>query len=368
MQPTILQILPSLDYGGVERGTVEVANELVQKNYRSIVVSGAGGLVPELINSGSEHIDLPVGKKSIACLSLIPKLSLLFKEKHVDIVHARSRFPAWLTHFALKNIEPKHRPIFITTVHGPYTVNRYSKIMTTGARVIAISKYIKKYILENYPGVDKKKIEVIPRGINSNKFPFGYKPSDSWKEAWYSQFPNIKNKFLITLPARITRWKGQNDFVEIITKLNASGIQVHGLVVGGINERKKRYLKELEFLVKKNNIGDHITFTGHRDDIKEIMSISNIVLSLAKIPEAFGRTALEALSLGVPVIAYNHGGAEEVLVDMFPEGKIEPLNIDNAILLIKRFYKLKPKVENKNIFTLDNMLDKTISIYNSVYQ
>ena len=163
MRPTILQILPSLDYGGVERGTVEIASELVQKNYRSIVVSGAGGLVPELINSGSEHIDLPVGKKSIACLSLIPKLSLLFKEKHVDIVHARSRFPAWLTHFALKNIEPKHRPIFITTVHGPYTVNRYSKIMTTGARVIAISKYIKKYILENYPRVYKKKIEVIPR-------------------------------------------------------------------------------------------------------------------------------------------------------------------------------------------------------------
>ena len=164
MRPTVLQILPSLDYGGVERGTVEVANELVQKNYRSIVVSGAGGLVPELINSGSEHIDLPVGEKSIACLSLIPKLSRLFKEKHVNIVHARSRFPAWLTHFALKNIEPKHRPTFITTVHGPYTVNRYSKIMTRGARVIAISKYIKRYILENYPDVDKKRLRLYLAG------------------------------------------------------------------------------------------------------------------------------------------------------------------------------------------------------------
>ena len=103
-------------------------------------------------------------------------------------------------------------------------------------------------------------------------------------------------------------------------------------------------------------------------DKKSVKAVQDYLDALAKIPEAFGRTALEALSLGVPVIAYNHGGAEEVLVDMFPEGKIKPLNIDDAILLIKKFYKSKPKVENKNIFTLDNMLDKTISIYNSVYQ
>ena len=119
-------------------------------------------------------------------------------------------------------------------------------------------------------------------------------------------------------------------------------------------------------MVKKNNIQEHITFVGLRDDIKEIMSISNLVLSLAKIPEAFGRTSLEALNLGIPVIAYNHGGAKEILEKMFPSGQIEPLNIESASMLIEKFYLSKPKVKNNNVFTLDNMLNKTISIYNSL--
>ncbi len=367
MKPTVLQILPSLDYGGVERGTVEIANELVRRNHRSIVISATGRLVPELIASGSEHIDLPIGVKSITSIKLIPKLSRLFVEKNVNIVHVRSRLPAWLTHFALKKIHSDKKPILITTVHGPYTVNRYSKIMMSGYRIIAISKYIKKYILNNYPDIDKNKIEIIPRGVDNNNYYSGYKPSSSWIDNWYREFPDLKNKFLITLPARLTRWKGQNDFIEIITKLNKRGLNVHGLIVGGIDKRKQKYLQELKLLVKKNNVETCITFTGHRDDIKNILSISDIVLSLAKIPEAFGRTALEALTLGVPVLAYNHGGAKEILEDLFPEGRIEPHNTDKTVSLIEKFYKSKPIIENKNIYTLDNMLNKTISIYNSFY-
>lgn len=367
MQPTVLQILPSLDYGGVERGTVEVANELVRRNHRSIVISAAGRLVPELIASGSEHIDLPIGKKSITSIKLIPKLSSLFLENNIDIVHVRSRLPAWLTHFALKKIHSEKKPILITTVHGPYTVNRYSKIMTSGCRVIAISKYIKNYILSNYPDTDKNKIKIIPRGVDSKEYYLDYKPSSSWIENWHREFPNLENKYLVTLPARLTRWKGQNDFIEIISKLNKRGVNVHGLIVGGIDKRKQQYLRELQSLVKKNNIENCITFTDHRDDIKNIISISDIVLSLAKTPEAFGRTSLEAISLGIPVVAYDHGGAKEILENLFPEGRTEPHNIDKTVSKIEKFYKSKPLVKNKNIYTLKKMLDKTISIYNSFY-
>ena len=367
MQPTVLQILPSLDYGGVERGTVEIANELVRRKHKSIVMSANGRLVPELTASGTEHIDLPVGEKSIISIRLIPKIYQFLEERQVDIVHVRSRMPAWLTHFALKKIHQKKRPILVSTVHGPYSVNPYSKIMMSGSRIIAISEYIKKYILNNYPDINENKIEVIPRGVNNKEYHFDYKPENVWIKNWYEEFPHLQNKFLITLPARLTRWKGQNDFIEIITKLNAMGINVHGLIVGGIDKRKKRYFHELKSLIKKNNIEDCITLTNHRDDIKDILSISNIVLSLAKIPEAFGRTALEALSLGVPVVAYDHGGAKEVLEDLFPEGKTEPLNTKKAVSLIKKFYESMPEVKNKNIYTLDNMLDKTISIYNSFY-
>ena len=157
MQPTVLQILPSLDYGGVERGTVEIANELVRRKHKSIVMSANGRLVPELTASGTEHIDLPVGEKSIISIRLIPKIYQFLEERQVDIVHVRSRMPAWLTHFALKKINQKKRPILVSTVHGPYSVNPYSKIMMSGSRIIAISEYIKKYILNNYPDIMKIK-------------------------------------------------------------------------------------------------------------------------------------------------------------------------------------------------------------------
>jgi glycosyltransferase involved in cell wall biosynthesis len=366
LQPTILQILPELDCGGVERGTLQIAAELVRRNHRSIVVSGPGQLVPQLLSEGSEHIELPVGKKSIfSALKLIPKLHALFQEQQVDIIHARSRLPAWLAYLAWKKLDHDTRPAFITTVHGPYTVNRYSKIMTTGERVIATSGYIKNYITKNYPDVDESKIEIIHRGISKEQYPYAYKPSNSWLEKWKAQYPELADKFIITLPARVTRWKGHNDFIDIITKARLDGLNVHGLIAGGADRKKEKYLNELKTLINTNKMGDHFTFLGHRNDLKEVMSISDIVLSLAKIPEAFGRTALEALSLGVPVIAYDHGGAAEVLGEMFPEGKAIPLSTNSVNSIINKFYTSMPKVQDKKAFTLNTMLDKTISIYNS---
>ncbi|MEO1925403.1 MAG: glycosyltransferase family 4 protein [Gammaproteobacteria bacterium] len=368
MKPTILQILPELDCGGVERGTLQVAAELVHRNHRSVVVSGPGQLVPQLINEGSEHFELLVGKKSLfSAARLIPKLRRLFQEQQIDIIHARSRLPAWIAYLAWKKLDPINRPIFMTTVHGPYTVNRYSKIMTSGERVIAISEYIKNYIIENYPDVDENKIDIVYRGISKEQYPYAYKPSNAWLEVWKQQHPQLSDKFIITLPARVTRWKGHNDFIEIISNAINNGLNVHGLIAGGSDPGKDKYLKELKSLISSANMDEHFTFLGHRNDMKDIMSISNIVLSLAKTPEAFGRTALEALSLGVPVIAYSHGGAAEVLTKMFPEGRAEPFSIKSVNTIISKFYISMPMVPDKNDFTLSSMLDKTISIYNSFY-
>ncbi len=366
MKPTVLQILPELDCGGVERGTLEVGAELVRRGHRSIVVSGPGQMVPQLIAEGSEHFDLPVGKKSLfSAIKLIPKLRKLFVEEKVDVIHARSRLPAWIAYLAWTKLDTNNRPKFMTTVHGPYTVNRYSRIMVSGEKIIAISEYIKNYILENYPDVDEKKIEIIHRGISKEKFPFGFKPSNEWLSDWNEKYPALLNKFIITLPGRITRWKGHNDFIEIITNAINNGLNVHGLIAGGTDPGKDSYLNELKTLIGQSNMNEHFTFLGQRNDMKEVMSISDIVLSLAKTPEAFGRTALEALSLGVPVIAYSHGGAAEVLGEMFPEGRAKPLDINNVNSIINKFYSSMPKVENQKAFTLDNMLDKTIAIYNS---
>ena len=367
MLPAVLQLLPELDIGGVERGTVEVAGELVRRNHRSIVISSPGRLVPQLLAEGSEFIPLPIGKKSVFSARYIPSLRKIFTEKNINILHARSRFPAWLAYLAWRRMDPETRPVFITTVHGPYTVNRYSKIMLSGEKVIAISNYIKNYILENYPDVNKDKIETIPRGINREEYPFNHKPPTDWLNEWKRQYPELTGKFIITLPARITRWKGHNDFIQIIKKVLQSNLNVHGLVAGGADHKKERYVRELKTIIQQNGLENHFTFLGHRNDMKDIMSVSNIVLSLAKTPEAFGRTALEALSLGVPVIAYDHGGAAEVLAKIFPAGRARPFDIDHVGKLIKNFYNNKPMIKNTRHFTLDNMLDKTISVYNSFF-
>lgn len=365
MPRTILQILPALEAGGVERGTLEVAAELARRDYRSIVVSGGGRLAPELLAGGSEHITLSVGKKSLTSLGLIPQLTGLFRRERPDIIHARSRLPAWLAWLARRGLSGR-RPAFVTTVHGPYSVNAYSRIMTRGERVIAVSGYIRDYILKNYPAVDAQKIRLIHRGVSRRKYSYNFKPAPAWREKWASEHPRLQGRFILTLPARITRWKGHEDFIRIIGKTVRAGLNAHGLIAGAAARKKRAYLGELKAKIRGAGLDRHITFLGHRDDMREVMSISDIVLSLARTPEAFGRTALEALALGVPVIAYDHGGAAEVLGTVFPEGRARPLDSDHAAALIQSFHNTRPRVKERNPFTLDSMLDKTLAVYDSL--
>jgi len=360
---SVVQLLPALNVGGVERGTLEVAKELVKHGHRSIVISAGGRLVDALVSSGSEHIQLDVGKKSLLSLRHISYLRRYFREENIDIIHARSRLPAWLAYLAWKKMKHASRPRFITTVHGPYSVNPYSKVMTKGQKIIATSGFILKYITDNYPDVDKNKITLIHRGVSKTEFPYGYRPEKKWLETWHNQQPALSDKFILTMPARVTRWKGHEDFLNILAQLKQQNIPVHGLIAGGPHSSKTAYLEELKDKVRTLGIDKEITFLGHRIDIKEIMSISDVILSLAKEPEAFGRTALEALCLGRPVIAYDHGGAAEILEKMYPQGCIEPNDIAAVCDKIISFYKEPVPVADKNFFTLDKMLNDTLSLY-----
>jgi glycosyltransferase involved in cell wall biosynthesis len=363
---TVLQVLPALEVGGVERGTLEVAQALVRRGHRSLVASAGGRLVNRLIAEGSEHIMLPLGTKSPLTLRHIPRLKQILAEENVTILHARSRMPAWICYLAWRSMPAQHRPHFVTTVHGPYTVNFYSSIMVRGERVVAISEYIRNYILDNYPDIDNTKIELIHRGVSQEQFPYGYRPPDVWLARWQEQHLQLADKFVVTLPARITRWKGQEDFIEIIGAAKKCGVPIHGLVVGAPHPRKKLFYKQLAASVRKRDLVDDITFLGHRDDLKEIMAISDVVMSLAREPEAFGRTALEALCLGTPVIAYDHGGAAEILSAIFPAGLVKPFDQPAAVAKLQEFFNNAPAVPCYNPFTLDAMLQKILSLYESL--
>jgi glycosyltransferase involved in cell wall biosynthesis len=363
---TVLQMLPALNGGGVERGTLEVGKYLVENGHRSLVMSAGGRMVEQLQREGSEHFAWPVGKKSLWTLGLVWKLRSFLREQKVDILHVRSRMPGWAAYLAWKGMDPATRPRFVTTVHGPYTVNRYSAVMTKGERVIAISETIRRYILAHYPQVAPEHIRLIYRGVSPEQFPYGYQPTLEWRDAWNQQYPELQGKQVLTLPARLTRWKGQEDFIELIGRLRARGLNVHGLLVGEAHPTRQDFRRELEAKAAAAGVLAHLTFAGHRTDLREVMAVSNIVYSLSLEPEAFGRTTVEALSLGIPVLGYDHGGVGEQLAAILPQGRVALGDIDGLEQRTMAWLNTPPVVPSEQPFTLQNMLVQTLAVYDEL--
>ncbi len=368
MRLTVVQTLPALDSGGVERGTLEVAAELVRRGHRSIVISAGGRLVEQLVREGSEHVVLPIGHKSLLTIRHAGAVRHILQKEHATILHTRSRLPAWVSWLAWRSMDKNNRPAFITTVHGLYSVNPYSAIMTKGDKVIAVSECVRDYILENYKDVDKDRIEIIHRGVDPEVYNSDFSPSPQWLDDWQRHYPELKGKFTVVLPARLTRLKGHEDFIRIIKAVADSGVPVHGVIAGGAHPRKRHYLREIESNADRLGIRDRIIFLGHRDDLREVMAVSDVVMSLSGKPESFGRTVLESLSLGTPVIAYDHGGVSEILRETFPEGLVQVHDVDGAASKLIAFYRNRPTVLRENPFTLSALLDKTIALYECVAQ
>lgn len=362
---TVLQILPALHAGGVERGTLEIARYLTQHNHRSLVMSGGGRMVAQLEAEGSSHFTWDIGKKSLTTFRLIPKLRRFLIEHKVDILHLRSRMPAWIGYLAWRGMDPAVRPRLVTTVHGAYTVNAYSAVMTKGERVIAVSETILNYILTHYPKVDPAHIRLIYRGVDPQEFPRGYQPDRTWIAKWRADYPQLSDKVIVTLPGRITRWKGQMEFVELIARLKQTGINVHGLIAGEADDKKRGFLDELQSRIETLGLNKDITLLGHRTDLKDVMAVSNLVLSLSQQPEAFGRTTPEALSLGIPVVGYNHGGVGEVLRALFPVGlvQLQPDNLNALVSTVMHCLSQPCAIAQNDIFTLSNMQSKTLAVY-----
>ncbi|ARU31518.1 glycosyl transferase [Sulfuriferula sp. AH1] len=360
---TVLQILPALHAGGVERGTLEIARHLVQNGHRSLVMSGGGRMVAQLESEGSTHFNWNIGKKSLLTLRLVPQLRQFLIEHQIDILHLRSRMPGWIGYLAWRKMDPATRPKLVTTVHGAYTVNAYSAVMTKGERVIAVSKTIHDYILTYYPQVAPSRIRLIYRGVDPLEFPRGYQPDSAWLTKWRNDYPHLAGKLIITLPGRITRWKGQLDFIQLISRLKHAGINVHGLLAGEADPRKTAFLQELKTQISALDLDQDISLIGHRTDLKEVMAVSDLVLSLSQDPEAFGRITPEALSLGIPVVGYNHGGVGEVLQALFPAGLVPLGDLQKFENTVRHCLSHPSIIAENKTFTLAHMQSSTLAVY-----
>jgi glycosyltransferase involved in cell wall biosynthesis len=358
-----VQVLPALQAGGVERGTLEVAAELVRHGHQSIVISGGGRMVTDLVAGGSEHIEWPIGRKSPWTLRLVPRLRAFLRERQPDILHARSRLPAWVAYLAWRGMDAATRPRFVTTVHGIYRTGFYSSVMMRSERVIAVSEAVKNYILANYSFVRPETITVIHRGIDPAQFPHGFQPSAEWLVEWRKTQPQLAGKKILTLPARLTRLKGHEDFIALIGALKAQGLPVHGLAVGDLSQKKIKYFKELQNSILTAGLKDDISFLGHRQDVREIMAVSDLVLSLSLQPEACPRTVIEPLSMGKPVLCYDHGGVTEILKAAQFDGGVPLGDLAALAEKAKSLLEKPAAVAPWPIFRLQDMLDKTLTLY-----
>ena len=361
---TVVQVVPELDSGGVERGTLEVAEALVGAGHRSLVISGGGRMVAALEAAGSEHLTWTIGRKSPFTWGFVPRLRRLLAELGVDILHARSRVPAWVAFLAWRRMPPGERPRFVTTAHGVYSVNRFSAIMTRGECVIAVSESIRDYLQQNFPGTNMARVRVIHRGVDARLFPPGYEPAPQWTVDWYAQFPELKNKYVLTLPGRLTRLKGHEAFLRLLARLAADDDGIHGLIVGDADSSGEAYARSLRQEVAKRKLP--VSFAGHRDDMRDIYASSNLVLSLSSHPESFGRTVVEALSMGVPVLGYDHGGVGEVLAGAFPEGRVAAADEEALLGKVREFRSHPLRPVTPVPFTREAMLEKTLALYSEL--
>ena len=362
---TVMQLLPALESGGVERSTLEIAQALASSGHRALVVSAGGRLVPDLEAAGGIHFSLPIGRKSPFVLRQAFALRRLIGQQRPDIVHARSRLPAWVARIALGALRGPG-PAFVTTVHGLNSVSRYSAVMTRGERVICVSETVRRHVLANYPETDPQALRVIERGIDPDAFPRGHRACDGWRAALFAQHPELAGRPWFVLPGRGTRLKGHAEAIALISDLRRRGLDAGLLLQGAVEPGRERYLAELRAQCARLGVADAVAFAPPRRDIREVMAESFAVLQLSSKPEAFGRTVTEALSLGVPVLGWDHGGVGELLGRGFAQGAVARGDARALCERAAAWLVRRPQPAPFAAFSLAAMQDATLAVYAEV--
>lgn len=373
--PVVLQVLPELEMGGVELGTVQIASELAARGIKNYVASQGGRMVHDLERIKVTHLTLPLKTKNIFKMRKNAQvLEQFIRENGINIVHARSRAPAWSAYWAAKAAGVH----FVTTFHGTYGLGPlglkkvYNKVMTYGEKVIAISNHIREHILKNYKKTPAENIVLVHRCVDTEKF----NPEAVSQERMISKIKEYQipdDKPVIFLGGRITHWKGQHLLIEALHRMKNKNFYC---VIAGDEQGRNDYLNHLKELARKYRLGNKLTIQGKVLDMPAAMMVSNIIVSTAIEPEAFGRIAIEGQAMGKIVIASNIGGSLDNLIDgksgrLFASNDAQSLAdaLDWALSLspaeIQKFADAGQKNVRDN-FTKQIMCDKTIKVYNEI--
>ena len=364
---TVVQLVPGLDSGGAERSTLEIAAALARAGHRSFVVSGGGRLVEQLEHEGSRHIKVPIGNKRPWTLRHISTLRRMFDTLEPDVVHARSRLPAWLAWLAMRRMPLP--PRFVTTVHGLNSPGRYSGILLRGERVICVSDTVRQWVDQHYAAVDRDKLVVIPRGVDPAAFPRGHRPSAEWRAAIERRHPALAGVPVLLLPARGTRLKNHADAIEALARLReAHGVEAGLWLLGARDPERAAYVAELEALAAKRGVAARVAITEPRSDIVDAYGMAAVVLQVSNKPESFGRTVVEALSVGVPVAGYAHGGVGELLRELLPAGAVPLGDVEALVGVVAQWLRQPPEVPSPARYDLARMQEATLALYAEIVE
>ncbi len=412
-QLTVMQVIPRLDAGGAERTTLEINKALVESGWRSLVVSSGGRYADSIAADGGTHITLPVHSKNPIQIALNGRaLSKIARSHGVNIIHARSRAPAW----SCLNASRKTGLPFVTTYHGAYkargTLKRhYNSVMVRSTRVIANSHFTASQIIKTYKDHDPalaKRMHVIHRGADLTRFDpatlteqrveqatqgWDITPSSLTGPRDNGDLPVLR----LLLPARMSRWKGHEIAIKAVKSIAGSGqdgilrlifcggrsddghvSQVHGdtgptdQAIGSMGSLER----ELRDMVLQFGIGDLIHFSGYCEDMPAALGWADGVIVPSTRPEAFGRVAVEAGAMGVPVLASNHGGAKETILGEKTGLLFTPDDSEALAGAIKKFQKMGPegraklgtaaKTHIQNNFSVHSMCGNTLALYKDV--
>ncbi len=367
--PTVLQVLPALRSGGVERGTIEIARALTQKGWKALVASEGGALESQLLRVGAKHITLPLSTKNPFKMWINAiRLEQVIHDYKVDIVHARSRAPAWSAWMAARNAGAR----FVTTFHGAYSIQnrwkrKYNAVMARGERVIAISHFIAGHIRENYR-VNDANLRTIQRGVDIRLFSSTNHSQQRMIEL-SREWRLPETLPLILFPGRITRWKGQDVFLKALAKVPHRNF--FAVILGDATEHPT-YYNELEALIEKLDLSGHVRIAGHTHHMTEAYMLAKLVVATSVDPEPFGRVVLEAQAMGRPVIATNQGGPQETVVPNVTGWLVAPGDVHELESALTYALSLDAEVQkwmsdqavlNARQFSTERMCEQTVAVY-----
>ena len=376
----ILQIIPAMEMGGAEAGTLEISSYMKKKGWEVIVSSSGGSLVRKLDYYKIKHVKLPLNSKNPLMIFLnIFTLAWVIKKYKVKIVHVRSRAPAWSAYYACSMLRGVK---LVSTVHGAYSNQNifkkiYNSVMCKSVKIVAISKYIKNYLLKNYKFTKKKKEKIItiPRGVDSKRF--NPKSIDSKRLFFLTNHWQLPDGMpIILFPSRIAPFKGHKTLLKAIAILKKDPKIKFLCLMVGLSKKDSSYDAEIQALIEENDLFDYIKFTGACPDMPAAYKISDIVVSPADKPEGFGRIIIESQSMGKPVIASAHGGSLELIKNNFNGILFKPKNEHDLADKLKYLIYLSREKKEKIIknasalvsekYNIDKMYDSNFKLYNSL--